>query len=145
LFVLKPSSFVLAFGLAVAVLRAAGLPSAASAQPEQINVEAGPIWSQSDAESKCPNVAKANGGVWTGQWKTTVPGRMSVCEVRFSSSHRKYIVKNVEAGPIWSQSDAERKCPQVAKANDGSWTGEWKTTVPGSMSVCELRLPLPKS
>jgi hypothetical protein len=130
---------------ALGILLGVALPFAASAQPEQINVEAGPIWSQSDAEQKCPGIAKANGGTWTGQWKTTVPGQMSVCEVRFSSSRRKYVVKNVEAGPIWSQSDAERKCPEVAKANDATWTGQWNTTVPGSMSVCELRLPLSKS
>jgi hypothetical protein len=27
-------------------------------------------------------VAKTNGGTWNGQWQTTVPGKMSVCEVR---------------------------------------------------------------
>lgn len=65
----------------VALVRLA-VPSAASAQTRTVTVEAGPIWSQSDAEKKCPEVAKANGGVWNGQWRTTVPGRMSVCEVR---------------------------------------------------------------
>jgi len=52
---------------------------------------------------------------------------------------RQIVVEAIEAGPLWSQSDAEKKCPEVAKANGGSWNGEWRTTVPGKMSVCEVR------
>lgn len=103
------------------------------------NVEAGPIWNDSDAQSKCPGVASASGGVWTGQWHTTIPGRMSVCEVRFSG-RRPPIVKEFNAGPIFSQADAQTKCPQVAASNGGVWTGQWRTTVPGQMSVCEVRI-----
>jgi hypothetical protein len=42
-------------------------------------VEAGPIWSNHDAKAKCPGVC---GGPkrWNGQWWTTRPGQMSVCE-----------------------------------------------------------------
>lgn len=40
--------------------------------------DAGPIWSQQDAERKCPPVCSAHGG-WNGQWTTTQPGRDSVC------------------------------------------------------------------
>ena len=116
------------------------LPFTASAQTRTIAIEAGPIWSQSDAQMKCPKVAKANGGVWNGQWRTTVPGRMSVCELTFPPSSGKYVVEAIEAGPIWNQTDAERKCPDVAKANGGTWNGQWRTTVPGSMSVCEIRV-----
>lgn len=116
------------------------VPFAALAQSRTVNLEAGPIWSQVDAQSKCPGVAKANDGVWTGQWQTTVPGRMSVCEVRLRSKERS-VVESVEAGPIWNQMDAQKKCPDVAKRNGGAWTGQWKTTVPGQMSVCELRFP----
>lgn len=46
--------------------------------------------------------------------------------------------RDVEAGPIWSQSDAERKCPQIAAGENGKWTGQWTTTVWGQMSVCEI-------
>jgi hypothetical protein len=126
------------FAVGAALLGLAS-PSGAWAQTRTIAVEAGPIWSQSDARTKCPEVAKANGGVWNGQWRTTVPGRMSVCELSFPSSNRKYVVEPIEAGPIWNQSDAEKKCPNVAKTNGGAWTGQWRTTVPGSMSVCEIR------
>ncbi|HEY8094678.1 MAG TPA: mannan-binding lectin [Methylobacter sp.] len=43
------------------------------------DVEAGPLYSDSDAKNKCPGVCKGLGGKWTGQWTTTVPGTMSVC------------------------------------------------------------------
>lgn len=127
-----------------AALIGLAFPSAVSAQTTKVEVNAGPIWNQADAQSKCPAVAKAHGGVWDGQWRTTVPGQMSVCEVKYPGRPGKYVVKSVDAGPIWNQADAERKCPEVAKRNDGVWTGEWRTTVPGQMSVCELRLPRPK-
>jgi hypothetical protein len=122
-----------------ALMLALALPVAAPAQTTTISVEAGPIWNQPDAQRKCPEVAKANAGVWTGQWRTTVPGSMSVCDVRLWSPGPKYVVEPIEAGPIWNQSDAERKCPEVGKTNGGTWTGQWRTTVPARMSVCDIR------
>ncbi|MEH6758083.1 MAG: mannan-binding lectin [Parasphingorhabdus sp.] len=47
------------------------------------DINAGPIWNQQDAEIKCPAVAASQSGKWTGQWRTTVQGKMSVCEIRF--------------------------------------------------------------
>lgn len=47
------------------------------------DVEVGPIWNQADAERKCRAKAAELGGAWTGQWRTTVAGRVSVCEIRF--------------------------------------------------------------
>ncbi len=41
---------------------------------------------------------------------------------------------DVDAGPIWNQEDAQRKCPQVCQP--GSWTGQWRTLVAGQRSVC---------
>lgn len=115
-------------------------PCTAWAQSRTTSVEAGPIWNQADAETKCPNVAKANGGVWNGQWRTTVPGQMSICVLAFRQSSGKDVTEAIEAGPIWNQMDAEKKCPEVAKTNGGAWNGRWRTTVPGRMSVCEIRL-----
>lgn len=43
-------------------------------------VEAGPIHAQIEADMKCPRAVGSVGGKWTGQWWTTVMGRMSVCE-----------------------------------------------------------------
>jgi hypothetical protein len=42
--------------------------------------------------------------------------------------------RDVEAGPLFSNQDAARRCPEVCGA--GRWTGAWKTTVLGRMSVC---------
>ena len=138
---MKSVRHALWFGIA-AILFESGTPSAAIAQDKTIDVQAGPIWNQSDAQAKCPNLARQNGGTWTGNWRTTVPGRMSVCEVRLTSPNERSVVKEIDAGPIWSQSDAQRKCPSVASANRGTWTGNWRTTVPGKMSVCEVRVPV---
>jgi hypothetical protein len=74
--------FLLASACAGAALVFVASPLPAQAHKAPINVEAGPIWNQADAQTKCPQIAKANGGVWDGQWRTTIPGRMSVCELR---------------------------------------------------------------
>lgn len=54
---------------------------------------------------------------------------------------------DVEAGPIWDNDHAQKRCPEVLaawmEANPGEeaeWTGNWLTTVEGKMSVCNLRL-----
>lgn len=73
---------LIALYLAAGALLSLVLASVAFAQTRTISAEAGPIWNQADAQRKCPEVAKANGGAWNGQWRTTVPGKMSVCEVR---------------------------------------------------------------
>lgn len=45
-------------------------------------------------------------------------------------------VIEVEAGPIWNQSDAQGKCPRVCGSKSRAWDGNWHTTREGSMSVC---------
>lgn len=52
-------------------------------QPGERAVNAGPIWNQADAETKCRRLARDNGAEWTGAWWTTQSGRMSVCQLRF--------------------------------------------------------------
>ncbi|MBL8345723.1 MAG: RICIN domain-containing protein [Rubrivivax sp.] len=42
--------------------------------------------------------------------------------------------RDVEAGPLFSNAEAARKCPAVC--SPGRWNGQWVTTVPGRMSVC---------
>lgn len=51
-------------------------------------------------------------------------------------------VRQVEAGPLWNNADAQNKCPAVCGGT--RWTGTWFTTVPGRMSVCacEERAPV---
>jgi hypothetical protein len=52
-----------------------GVPKTSSCQ----DIDAGPIWSNPDAQGKCPAVCAGVGRAWNGQWKTTQPGVMSVC------------------------------------------------------------------
>jgi hypothetical protein len=100
-------------------------------------IDAGPIWNQHDAEVKCPSVCEPY-GPWTGQWWTTVPGQMSVCQCQGN-------LATEEAGPIWNQEDADKKCPGVCDGVQGTWTGQWWTTVPGEMSVCQCSVCEPCS
>ena len=55
-------------------------------------------------------------------------------------------VIEIEAGPIWNNDNAKKRCPEVLaewlKANPGmrgEWTGEWSTKVQGKMSVCRIK------
>ncbi|MEZ4266065.1 MAG: FG-GAP-like repeat-containing protein [Myxococcota bacterium] len=41
-----------------------------------------------------------------------------------------------EAGAIWNDGDAKKKCPRVCTP-PSEWRGQWWTTVRGKMSVCE--------
>jgi rubredoxin len=109
-----------------------GFAPVAGAEPGARGVPAGPIWNQQDAELKCPVAAVAVGGRWTGHWRTTVEGQMSECDVADIAP------RDVRAGPIWNQQDAELKCPVVATAVRGRWTGHWTTTEWGQMSVCQI-------
>ncbi len=99
------------------------------------NLEAGPIWNQEDAAKKCPATCGKAGGVWNGQWWTTVEGKMSVCQC--CGNCCKHETKAIEAGPIWDNNDAQRKCPATCDKAGGKWDGGWWTTVQGKMSVCQ--------
>lgn len=94
------------------------------------DVPAGPIWNQADANTKCPGVCQKDNMSWNGQWTTTVPGQMSVCGCASCAS------KDVNAGPIWNQANANAQCPTVCQNDQLAWNGQWTTTVPGQMSVC---------
>lgn len=107
-------------------------------EPRTRSIEAGPIWNQTDAEVKCRRVAEEARGEWTGQWRTITPGRMSVCEIADIARRSTPWPRYVEAGPIWNQSDAETKCPVVAAAVHGNWSGQWITTQEGQMSACAI-------
>lgn len=118
--------------LAFASVASTGLASFAYAQepPPSIDIPAGPIWNQQDAEKKCPQVCPPH---WNGQWTTTVWGKMSVCGTKEGV--------DVPIGPIWNNDDAKKKCPsQLATMK---WNGNWKTTEPNKMSVCGCTLPVP--
>ena len=111
----------------------------APVQAASYNVEAGPIWNNADAQSKCPSVCGGLGANWNGQWHTTRQGEMSVCSCEKGSSGSTSSGKAIEAGPIWNNADAQNKCPGICFGNGLSWSGQWKTTIQGQMSVCECR------
>lgn len=110
------------------------LALSAPALAQSYNVEAGPIWNNADAKAKCPRVCSGLGANWNGQWHTTRQGEMSVCACEKSSPDR-----DIEAGPIWNNADAQNKCPGLCFGHGLSWSGQWRTTVQGQMSVCECR------
>jgi hypothetical protein len=55
-----------------------------AARAAVVEIEAGPLWNNMDAQNKCPNVCSQRGAEkWTGEWRTTQMGRMSVCSCDF--------------------------------------------------------------
>lgn len=63
-------------------------------EEKAFDVEAGPIWSNEHAKTRCPEVAdewaKTHPGwqaEWTGSWTTTVWGEMSVCNIKVKRLH----------------------------------------------------------
>jgi hypothetical protein len=104
-----------------------------SAFASTTDVPAGPIYNQEDAEATCPDVCRSSYLIWNGNWNTTAPGEMSVCDCDMS--------RDFDAGPICDQRDAARRCPNVCHSNGLAWNGNWTTTMPGIMSVCGCMVP----
>ncbi len=104
----------------------------------KVNIPAGPLWSNDEAQKIGPAIAAAHLGKFTGQWSTVIENQMSVVEVEFqvplvgSTSH----TMDVLAGPIWDNDDAKAKCPAIYASYGGVWNGQWTTVVEGKMSVC---------
>ena len=48
------------------------------------NVLAGPLWSNDEAQKVGPAIAASYGAEFTGQWTTTVEGKMSVIEIKYT-------------------------------------------------------------
>lgn len=100
-----------------------------------LDISAGPIWNDLDAQGNCPGVCTSAGGSWNGNWVTTAPGQNSVCTCDIGRRGRDKVA-DYDAGPIWSNADAHGKCPGVCTSHDRKWTGDWRTTRAGQMSTC---------
>ncbi len=50
-------------------------------------------------------------------------------------------ISTVEAGPLWNHDYALQTCPGRCAERGARWTGEWWTTVPNVMSVCQCASP----
>ncbi|MCE3252700.1 MAG: lectin [Cellvibrio sp.] len=107
----------------------------------KVNIPAGPIWNQKDAEEKAPVIAAAHQGKWTGQWNTVVESEMSVIEVELNvkNAGSNEFKTTVLAGPIWSNDEAQKIGAALAASYGATFTGEWNTIVPGVMSVIQIK------
>lgn len=107
----------------------------------KVNIPAGPLWSNDEAQKLGPRIAAAHQGRFTGQWTTVVPSEMSVVEVELptkpTGTHE--YKTNVIAGPLWSNDEAQKIGPNIAASYGAEFTGQWTTIVEGVMSVIEIR------
>jgi Domain of unknown function (DUF4476)/Ricin-type beta-trefoil lectin domain/Mannan-binding protein len=79
------------------------------------------------ADSRCVALQPGDaGGVHSAECNGS-PAQQWVAEAAVSR-------RDVEAGPLWNNADAAQKCPAVCAPQ--AWTGAWRTTVQGQMSVC---------
>ncbi|MBL8905722.1 MAG: mannan-binding lectin [Rhizobiales bacterium] len=114
--------------------------------------KAGPIWNNIDAQRKCPQTCSP--GKWDGNWKTTDPGKMSVCSCMGKPKNPKSAQETqsrvkpqkvaagkkskggVRAGSIWTDMMAEDRCPKVCGPRE--WDGRW-SYVDINNSICYCR------
>jgi hypothetical protein len=103
----------------------------------KVNVPAGPLWSNTQAQQLGPFIAAAHFGRFTGQWTTVIQGAMSVVEIEYTvpAAGGTQYTMDVPAGPLWSNDDAKLKCPAICASFGGTWNGQWTTVVPGKLSV----------
>lgn len=107
----------------------------------KINIPAGPIWSNEEAQELGPRIAAAHQGKFTGQWSTVVESQMSVVEVELqvANTGTNEYKTNVLAGPLWSNDEAQKLGPAIAASYGAEFTGQWSTIVEGVMSVIEIK------
>lgn len=107
----------------------------------KVNIPAGPLWSNDEAQEVGPRIAAAHQGRFTGQWTTVIESQMSVVEVElpveYTGTHE--FKTNVLAGPLWSNDEAQRLGPAIAASYGAEFTGQWETIVEGEMSVIEIK------
>src|SRR5271157_2508677 len=77
---------VVCFLLSLVFVGVVGVRAAEVNQALPNEIKAGPIWTEGDAQKKCPNVCAQVRQPWSGLWRTTVWGQMSVCSCGGSSA-----------------------------------------------------------
>jgi mRNA-degrading endonuclease RelE of RelBE toxin-antitoxin system len=63
-------------------------------------------------------------------------GSILVCSSAAISFSGQAFAKEVNAGPLYNQGDAQARCPKVCTDVGCKWTGHWRTTVPDVTSLC---------
>src|ERR1700756_3731486 len=89
----------------------------------KVDIPAGPLWSNEEAQELGPSIARAHFGTFTGQWTTVIPNEMSVVQVEFQvpqTGPTEYTM-DVPAGPIWSNDDAKKRLPSICASYGGQW------------------------
>jgi hypothetical protein len=103
----------------------------------KVDIPAGPLWNNDEAQKLGPAIATAHFGKFTGQWTTVVQNEMSVVQVELNAQptgNTEYTM-DVPAGPIWSNDDAKEKLPAICASYGGAWNGQWRTVIEGKLSV----------
>jgi hypothetical protein len=83
----------------------------------------------------CHTVNKTVGSTVSGV-TNTVASTPKVVTVAVTGTVDRFRTSDVETGPIWSQEDAEDKCPKVAEAHQGKWNGQWRMIRSGQRAEC---------
>ncbi|MGD9981181.1 MAG: SUMF1/EgtB/PvdO family nonheme iron enzyme [Hyphomonadaceae bacterium] len=100
----------------------------------------GALMTQSIADRLCPVIAYAVRGRWNGLWNNEGL-QHPVCYIVGARRVGPLAeTADIEAGLIAGQTDAEERCALVASVLRANWTGQWRTTRPGRMSVCTMTL-----
>ena len=102
-----------------------------------VDIPAGPLSDNDQAQQLGPAIAAAHFGTFTGQWSTVVEGQMSVVQVELPAQPTggtEYTM-NVPAGQLQNNDDANVKCPAICASYGGTWNGQWTTVVEGKLSV----------
>lgn len=107
----------------------------------KVNIPAGPLWSNEEAQELGPKIAAAHQGKFTGQWTTVIPSKMSVVEVELPAkpTGKNEFKTNVLAGPLFSNDEAQKVGKNIAESYGAEFTGQWNTITEGVMSVIEIK------
>lgn len=84
--------------------------------------------------NNCSFIQNINGNLQCTQWNNYQPPFNP-----HQHQHHHNSTFNVQGGPIWNQHDAEHRCPTVCGNYKARWTGQWRTTIPGQMSICQCQ------
>ena len=68
--------------------------------------------------------------------RTVCNGKLTISGTTITIQENLPMCRDVNAGPIWDNTDAQTKCPATCSADSDTWNGQWKTTIPAQMSVC---------
>ncbi len=125
-------------GWIVVLLLACALSPGSSALARDINAPL--IANDAQAKQMCPQICKTSGGTWNGKWSTPQGRATSVCGCKMPPPPEEPARKNLNAGPIANDRQAEQMCPSVCKSENRVWKGQWKATGGGRGAVCTCLL-----